>query len=149
MRSFVLLSCLLPIALTAQTLDYGWPNLGDDPCSEWISCPGGCTACNTPVASSATLIGAAAAWMGVSHCPHAKGDGDSVVETDGWTVEPDEAMVIISVIVLQPLQVDSIIVDREGTTGGCERLRSATERIRRCPRMSSRMSRSLRARSGP
>lgn len=112
----------LPFALSAQTLHYGWPGIGDDPCTEWISCPAGCSACNTPIASDASLIGTAAAWVEVSHCPHPKGDGDSVVETAGWTAAPDAAMIIIGMVAIVPLQVDSIIIDHLGVAGGCERL---------------------------
>ncbi|HMC97788.1 MAG TPA: hypothetical protein VKG92_09050, partial [Flavobacteriales bacterium] len=48
------------LSLSAQSLFYGWPGIGDDPCSDWIHCKAGCTACNSPIASGAALIGTSA-----------------------------------------------------------------------------------------
>jgi hypothetical protein len=122
MRPIALGLLLFPFAVTAQSLYYGWPAISIDPCSEWIGCQAGCTACNTPLASSAALMGTGAAWMAVSRCPHPKGDGDSVVETSGWSAVPGEAMIILSMIALQHVQVDSIIIDHQAMEGGCDRL---------------------------
>lgn len=122
MRLFLPLVFLLPVTASSQTLHYGWPGIGDDPCSEWLNCATGCSACNSPIASDASLIGTNASWMGVHYCPHPKGDGDSVVETSGWSELPGEAMIVFSLITLQPLQVDSIIIDHHGVDGGSTHL---------------------------
>ncbi len=122
MRHLFLLFFLLPFITTAQTLLYAWPGINADPCSEWLNCETGCTACNTPIASAASLMGTGAVWMGVNRCPHPKGDGDSMVETSGWSNMPGEAMVIVSMIALEPVQVDSIIIDHQAMEGGCDRL---------------------------
>lgn len=120
-RSF-LLAAFMPVMVQAQLLNYGWPNLGLDPCAEWLSCEEGCTACNTPRGSSSWFTGSEAAWIGVTACPHAKGDGDATVFTTGWTTMPGEAMVVISLVALEALQVDSIVIDHTGTADGCDRL---------------------------
>lgn len=123
MRAITFPILLFWTVLSAQTLVYDWPGLGELACSEWIGCDAGCSACNTPQSSSAVLIGASAAWIGVDACPHAKGDGDSHVFTTGWNDSPTEPMIVISLIALQSLTVDSLIIEHQGIEGGSDRMR--------------------------
>ena len=122
MRWLTSILVLASFNLSAQTIFYGWPGIGPDLCSQWINCTTGCSACNTPIVSDASVIGLGASWMDVHACPHAKGDGDNIVETSGWGVQPGTAMVVISMISLLPIEVDSIIIDHQGMEGGSERL---------------------------
>lgn len=121
-RPLILLMALVPGMLAAQTLYYGWEGIGMDPCTEWIGCDEGCSACNAPRSSDGLLIGAATAWMGVAYCPHAKGDGDSMVLTSGWGQQPASAQIMFDIIALQPLQVDSIIIDHQAVAGCSDRV---------------------------
>ncbi|MEO8588419.1 MAG: hypothetical protein ABI432_03545 [Flavobacteriales bacterium] len=122
MRLLTPIFLLASFSLSAQSLYYGWPGLGEASCSEWLNCATGCSACNSPIATGAALIGTSATWIDMNPCPHPKGDGDSVVETHGWTSTPGDAMVVLGMIALQPMQVDSIIIDHQGMEGGNEHL---------------------------
>ncbi len=123
MRAITVLVLLFGTALSAQTLVYDWPGLGEVACTEWIGCDAGCSACNAPQSTSAVLIGASAAWVGVDVCPHAKGDGDSQVFTAGWSASASEPMIVISLIALEMLTVDSLIIEHQGIEGGSGRMR--------------------------
>lgn len=122
MRWLTAILLFVSFNLAAQTIVYGWPGLGPNICSQWINCITGCSACNTPIVSDASVMGLAGSWIDVHACPHAKGDGDNIVETSGWGVQPGTAMVVINLIAFLPLQVDSIIIDHQGMEGGSERL---------------------------
>lgn len=122
LRLLSVLSGLLPALLSAQSLSYAWPDLGPDPCDQWIGCEAGCSACNTPRGSTSWFTGTSASWIGITACPHAKGDGDATVLTTGWTAMPGDGMVAIGLVALEPVQVDSIFIGHAGTEDGCERL---------------------------
>lgn len=113
--------CWLPLA--AQVVEYEWPGLGPEPCSQWIGCEEGCSSCNTPVGTDAALLGLAATWSNVDPCPHPSGEGNSMVYTTGWSVAVSDAEIRIDVAAFVPLHVDSIIIDHMGADGGSERLR--------------------------
>lgn len=123
MRAITFPVLLFGTALSAQTLVYDWPGLGELACTEWIGCEAGCSACNSPQSTSAALIGASVAWVEVDACPHAKGDGDSQVFTAGWSAPSSEPMIVISLIALETLTVDSLIIEHQGIEGGSGRVR--------------------------
>ncbi|MCB9182877.1 MAG: hypothetical protein H6591_03090 [Flavobacteriales bacterium] len=123
MRAITFPILLFCTVLSAQTLVYDWPGLGEVACTEWIGCDAGCSACNAPQSTGAVLIGASAAWVGVDACPHAKGEGDSQVFTTGWNASASEPMIVISLIALETLTVDSLIIEHQGIEGGSGRMR--------------------------
>lgn len=105
-----------------QTLSYAWPTLGVDACSEWLDCDNGCSACNTPVSSSAVLVGTAAAWIDIVACAHPISAGDNAIHTTGWGSVPGEQRIVLSLISLVPLRIDSIIIRHASADDGPERL---------------------------
>lgn len=123
MRLIITVLFWLPMMASSQTLIYGWPELGMEPCAEWIGCDNGCSGCNSPLGGNTVLFGAAAAWFDVDACPHATPGGDNIVHTTGWGAQPNAAMIVFSIFAMHALQVDSIIITHHGAADGSERLR--------------------------
>jgi len=127
--SSILIACALSALSSitqAQTLTYAWPSLGMDPCSEWLNCETGCSACNAPVSSSAALIGSAAAWINVDACAHPVTEDNNVVHISGWGPGIGEQRVILGLV---SLRIDSIIVRHAAGTNGPDLLRISYVRI--------------------
>lgn len=122
MRCILTVPFLLPIIAASQTLTYGWPAIGMDPCTAWIGCENGCSGCNSPLGGNAALLGTTASWFQVGACPHAAPNGNNIVYTTGWGAAPGDAKVVFSFFAMQELQVDSIIITHHGAVGGSERL---------------------------
>lgn len=103
-----------------QTITYAWPN---QPCSNMITCAGGCSACNAGDNTDAYFTGTPAVWHGLQPCPMPDGGADCAVFTDGWPAMPDTTtFVLISVIAWQPVYLDSIIITHRVNVGGPSRL---------------------------
>lgn len=120
MRTLLLLSIMVPLAAPAQTLDYQWLNL---PCATMINCNTGCSACNQATGGNAVVMGNAMAWLGVDICPEPVSVADNALFTQGWPVLPDEGhMLILSGLALQPVRIDSLVIEHRSSADGPQRL---------------------------
>jgi hypothetical protein len=91
-----------------KSLTWRWANR---PCAEMLSCDNGCSACNYPDEYDPGFFGTNAAWIGVEACPIPIGVQDNAIASSGWGPLPaSDRVVLISGILLVPMQLDSIIV---------------------------------------
>jgi len=107
-------------AAQAQTLSYGWLNF---PCADNLNCGNGCSSCNLPDDAPANFFGTSVLWYGMDVCPHPINPADNAVYTTGWPIEPDPAVYVgLSVVTLENVQVDSIIIRHRRGQNGPQRL---------------------------
>lgn len=114
---------LLSFAANAQTLSYDWLNF---PCDQNLNCDTGCSACNTPAASTGVLFGTSVSWNGLDVCPHPISIADNAVYSVGWPAEADAQVFIgLAAIATEALKVDSIVVRHRRAPDGPRRLRAS------------------------
>lgn len=112
----------LPVALAAhcQTLTWEWPN---QPCTAVMHCDTGCSVCILPAESHTMLFGNNLARVGVDICPQWIEDENNALFTYGWGAFPDPGRYLtVAGIVLQPMQVDSILIRHRSPVDGPMRL---------------------------
>lgn len=106
--------------VSAQTLDYTWPN---QPCATVLNCDSGCTACALPTGGTAVLMGIAPSWLGVDACPHPVAVADNAVATYNWPAMIDPAhQVMLSGLVFAALSIDSVIISHTAAPDGPSRV---------------------------
>ncbi|MCB0771221.1 MAG: hypothetical protein KDC00_12555 [Flavobacteriales bacterium] len=120
LRLFVFLGLLLAVLDTVRgqekTLTWRWANR---PCAEMLSCDNGCSACNYPDEYDPGFFGTNAAWIGLEACPVPIGVQDNAIASSGWGPLPaSDRVVLISGILLVPMQLDSIIVRHRSMDDG-------------------------------
>lgn len=106
--------------VSAQTLNYTWPN---QPCATVLNCDSGCTACALPTGGTAMLMGIAPSWLGVDACPHPVAVADNAVATYNWpgTIDPAH-QVMLSGLVFSAISIDSVIIRHSAAPDGPSRL---------------------------
>lgn len=106
--------------VSAQTLNYTWPN---QPCATVLNCDSGCTACALPTGGTAMLMGIAPSWLGVDACPHPVAVADNAVATYNWpgTIDPAH-QVMLSGLVFSAISIDSVIIRHTAAPDGPSRL---------------------------
>lgn len=119
---WTLLSLLLPIWVSGQSITYQW--LNEPSCASLLSCDTGCTACNSAVNTQGQFSGTDVAWLGVDVCPHPFALGDNTLFTYGWPAIPNEEhAVLVSGIAFSPVRIDSLVIRHRTGPDGPQRLR--------------------------
>ena len=107
---------LTPFGALAQSIDLDWLNM---PCATMLQCDSGCSACTVASNTSALFSGTGIAYTGVDICPESTGGGDNALATYGWALGVDSSRALFfTVIALQPVQVDSIIIRHRSSADG-------------------------------
>ncbi len=120
MKNALLITLLLPLAGTAQNVEYAWLN---QPCASLLNCDTGCTACNMPANASTQFFGNDVGWLGVDVCPHPVTVGNNALFTYGWPTIPDnDHAVIVTGIAFTPTRIDSIIIRHTSDPDGPQRM---------------------------
>lgn len=119
---WTVLSLLLPVLATGQTITYQW--LNEPSCASVLSCDTGCTACNSAVNSLGQFTGTDVAFLGVDVCPHPFTVADNTLFTYGWPAIPDEGhAVLVTGIAFSPVRIDSLVIRHRSAPDGPQRLR--------------------------
>jgi hypothetical protein len=120
MKKLFLVLMLAPLLGVAQSITWSWPNM---PCAFLLNCDSGCTACNLPVNTDASLYGNNMGRQGIDLCPQAVVPGDNALRSYGWPVFPDDShSLFITAIAFSPIHIDSVIVRHRSDPDGPQRL---------------------------